>query len=185
MNSQIYIASYSSPLAEVNIAASDDGVISLDFNSSVKRFSTSLKERYGTDSRLFDAEPSRFAQLFTLFDRYFQGSRVSFDSVKVDLKGTPFELRVWAKLSKIPYGCTVTYSELAERACSPLGARAASGACGRNPIPLIIPCHRVISSSGALGGYSAGGGGRGLKGTELKRALLGLEGVNLSSNARS
>ena len=89
-------------------------------------------------------------------DGYFQGRVPDLSSLPLDLRGTSFQLRVWRELRKIPWGRTISYKELAARAGSPKGCRAVGRANGANPIPLIIPCHRVINANGALGGFSSG-----------------------------
>lgn len=101
---------------------------------------------------------------------YFAGRRKRF-TVALDPQGTPFQRAVWKQIAKVGYGETITYGELARRAGRPGSARAAGAATGRNPIGIIVPCHRIMGSSGALTGY-AGGLGR-------KRALLALEGADL------
>ncbi|KIL97872.1 Methylated-DNA--protein-cysteine methyltransferase [Paramagnetospirillum magnetotacticum MS-1] len=101
-------------------------------------------------------------------EEYFDGKRTSFD-LPLAPHGTAFQQKVWAALAKIPFGQTKSYGELAEQ----LGTapRALGGACGRNPIPVIIPCHRVLGAKGAMGGYS------GIDGIETKEFLLRHEGV--------
>ena len=86
----------------------------------------------------------------------------------MELDGTPFQKDVWAELSRIPYGETISYGELARRVGRPKGPRAVGQANGRNPIAIIVPCHRVLASNG-IGGYGGG--------LPCKRALLALEGV--------
>jgi methylated-DNA-[protein]-cysteine S-methyltransferase len=101
---------------------------------------------------------------------YFEGRRRAFD-LPLAPWGSPFELRVWQLMTDIPYGETRSYGDLArELAAAP---RAVGQACGRNPLPILIPCHRVLAAEGRLGGYSGG------KGTETKRRLLMLEGALL------
>jgi methylated-DNA-[protein]-cysteine S-methyltransferase len=102
-------------------------------------------------------------------DAYFTGRLRVFD-LPLRLEGTPFRLRVWEQLRQIPYGQVISYGELARRVGKPTAARAVGGANHHNPIPIIIPCHRVVAADG-LGGYGGG--------TPLKRTLLALEGVNL------
>lgn len=97
---------------------------------------------------------------------YFSGRLQTF-SLPLAPQGTPFQLRVWEQLKQIPYGQTLTYGELAARAGSPHGARAAGMACHSNPIPILIPCHRVIGKNGSLTGFAGG--------LELKEKLLFLE----------
>jgi O-6-methylguanine DNA methyltransferase len=95
---------------------------------------------------------------------YFDGLATDFAEVPLDLRGTPFHLQVWGELRKIAWGQTISYGELARRLGKPGAARAVGRACGANPIPLIVPCHRVIAANGALGGFSSG--------LERKRWLL-------------
>jgi methylated-DNA-[protein]-cysteine S-methyltransferase len=99
-------------------------------------------------------------------EQYFAGERTSFD-LDISLAGTPFERRVWEALREIPYGETTSYAEIATRIGAPSACRAVGRANGRNPIALIVPCHRVVGSNGSLTGYAGG--------LEMKRALLELE----------
>jgi methylated-DNA-[protein]-cysteine S-methyltransferase len=87
---------------------------------------------------------------------FFAGEPTDFRDLPLDLQGTPFQLRVWQELRRIPWGDTISYRELARRAGSPRAFRAVGQANACNPIPIIIPCHRVISADGGLGGYSSG-----------------------------
>ncbi len=98
--------------------------------------------------------------------RYLKGELKQF-TVPVRAVGTPFMQRVWAELEKVPYGATVTYRELAEAAGSPKGFRAAGMACNRNPVPIFIPCHRIVGTNGSLTGYAGG--------LDIKSRLLALE----------
>jgi methylated-DNA-[protein]-cysteine S-methyltransferase len=100
-------------------------------------------------------------------EEYFAGERRSFD-VPMELDGTGFQREVWSELARIPYGETISYGELARRVGRPSAPRAVGQANGRNPIPIIVPCHRVLASNG-IGGYGGG--------LDLKRALLAIEGV--------
>lgn len=100
---------------------------------------------------------------------YLAGERRYF-SIPLRLKGTAFQLKVWNELSRIPYGETITYKELAERIGSPGACRAVANACGANPFPIIIPCHRVIASGGKYGGYTGG--------LDIKLSLLEIEKQN-------
>lgn len=99
---------------------------------------------------------------------YFAGRRRDF-TVPLAPAGTAFQQRVWALLREIPYGQTVTYGALAARAGNPKAARAVGMACNRNPIAILIPCHRVVGSTGRLTGYAGG--------LNVKQALLELEGA--------
>lgn len=86
---------------------------------------------------------------------YFDGNRKEFD-IPIKLKGTDFQIKVWQELQKIPYGQTISYSELAKRINCPKAVRAVGGACGKNPILIIVPCHRVLGKNGNLTGFSGG-----------------------------
>ena len=100
-------------------------------------------------------------------EEYFSGARTRFD-LPTEQKGTEFQKRVWATLKKIPYGKTLSYSDVAKRVGSPRAVRAVGTANGKNRIPILIPCHRVIAASGQLAGYTGG--------ISLKKTLLALEG---------
>jgi methylated-DNA-[protein]-cysteine S-methyltransferase len=97
---------------------------------------------------------------------YFAGQRQEFD-VPLKLAGTPFQRRVWRELTRIPFGKTITYAELAQRIIRPKGSRAVGHANGRNPISILVPCHRVIGAGGKLAGFAGG--------VEVKRWLLEFE----------
>jgi methylated-DNA-[protein]-cysteine S-methyltransferase len=99
-------------------------------------------------------------------DAYFAGRRRDFD-VRLAPEGTPFQLRVWAALCEIPYGETISYAELARRIGNPNAVRAVGAANGRNPLPIVVPCHRVVGADGSLVGFGGG--------LDVKRALLDLE----------
>ncbi len=120
-----------------------------------------------------DLDPSSaalLAEATSQLAEYFAGRRRDFD-LPLAPAGSPFQRRAWAELGRIPYGATVSYGTLARRLGS--AAQAVGQACGANPLPIVIPCHRVLAAGGALGGYSGGGG------LETKCALLRLEGVLL------
>jgi methylated-DNA-[protein]-cysteine S-methyltransferase len=99
---------------------------------------------------------------------YFAGKRQCFD-LPVAPRGTPFQQRVWREIAKVPYGATITYAELALRAGAPGSARAAGAATGRNPVAIVVPCHRIVGAGGALTGYAGG--------LPRKEKLLALEGA--------
>ncbi|HET9653335.1 MAG TPA: methylated-DNA--[protein]-cysteine S-methyltransferase [Usitatibacter sp.] len=101
-------------------------------------------------------------------EEYFAGMRRAFD-LPLAPRGTPFQVRVWQEIARIPYGRTLSYAQLAERVGQPHAVRAVGAANGRNPLSIIVPCHRVVGSDGSLTGYAGG--------LERKLALLGLEGA--------
>ena len=105
-------------------------------------------------------------QTVDALQEYFLGKSKSFD-LPLDVVGTPFQIRVWNELKKIPYGKTNSYKDIATRLANPGASRAVGTANGRNPLSIIIPCHRVIAANGTLGGYAGG--------LEIKTKLLDLE----------
>jgi methylated-DNA-[protein]-cysteine S-methyltransferase len=116
------------------------------------------------------SSPQRFKDIIARFRDYFDGHKVDFPD-KLDLSGaTPFQRSVWQAARLIPYGQTRSYAWLAGQVGSPGAARAVGQALGRNPLPIIIPCHRVLAGNGGLGGFSGG--------LEMKRFLLRLEGTS-------
>jgi methylated-DNA-[protein]-cysteine S-methyltransferase len=117
-----------------------------------------------------DRSCALLAQVQVQLGEYFAGERTRFD-LPLASKGTPFQQSVWSALGTIPCGTTVTYGGLAESLGAPRSVRAAAAAVGRNPISIIVPCHRVIGRDGALTGYAGG--------LDRKRALLMLEGAPL------
>jgi methylated-DNA-[protein]-cysteine S-methyltransferase len=111
-------------------------------------------------------DPEALAPAARQLDEYFAGERRAFE-LRLDLRGTPFQRRVWAALREIPYGTTVTYTELARAVGRPDIVRAVAAAVGRTPVPIVVPCHRVVGARGALTGYGGG--------LHRKEALLALE----------
>ena len=112
------------------------------------------------------ALPAALAKAKRQIKEYFAGGRREFD-LPLALEGTDFQRRVWAELRRIPFGETISYGELAARVGKPTASRAVGAANGRNPLPVVVPCHRVIGSSGRLVGYGGG--------LPTKQALLDLE----------
>ncbi|WP_434599063.1 methylated-DNA--[protein]-cysteine S-methyltransferase [Streptomyces sp. A5-4] len=102
-----------------------------------------------------DRDPGPFAETVRQLDAYFAGELTQFD-LPLRLAGTPFQLRVWEQLQRIPYGETWSYGGLAERIGNPAASRAVGLANGKNPVSIIVPCHRVIGAAGSLTGYGGG-----------------------------
>ncbi|WP_234429692.1 methylated-DNA--[protein]-cysteine S-methyltransferase [Streptomyces sp. AV19] len=113
-----------------------------------------------------DVRDAPFAEAARQLAAYFAGESTRFD-LRLDLHGTPFQRRVWAGLTEIPYGTTVSYGELAEHIGAPGASRAVGLANGRNPVGIIVPCHRVVGADGSLTGYGGG--------LDRKRRLLAFE----------
>jgi methylated-DNA-[protein]-cysteine S-methyltransferase len=112
--------------------------------------------------------PADFAEPLA---RYFEGKREEFGSVPLDLRGTDFQMRVWAALRQIPWGQVRTYGAIAQQVQSPRATRAVGQANHVNPVPIVVPCHRVVEAGHRLGGYGGG--------VERKQLLLELEGARL------
>lgn len=150
-----FYSHYDCSIGKLLLVGDEDGLCRLHFPNE--------KAKPPQEARKADGELSSVRKQL---DEYFAGSRKSFD-LKLNLKGTPFQKRVWLTLAKIPYGETTSYGELAKQVGSPKGARAVGSANGKNPLPIVLPCHRVIGKDGSLTGF-----GGGLK---VKTALLELE----------
>lgn len=145
-------------LGKLAIYANNDNIIQIT-SDSVPSFS--YTKLIGNQTILID-------QLKSCLLEYFAGNRKIFEIPYAFIYGTDLQKAVWREIAKIPYGNTITYKELAQKAGKPKAIRAVASACGKNPLPILIPCHRVVSSNGKLGGYSLGG-------IENKKYLLKLE----------
>ncbi|HZN88571.1 MAG TPA: methylated-DNA--[protein]-cysteine S-methyltransferase [Thermoleophilaceae bacterium] len=154
MSARILIDTPLGPL--VAVAAGDGGLRSLAF------------DRHCDGGHRLARAPARgmLADTRRQLSEYFAGERTTFE-LPLSAGGTPFQQRVWRALAEIPYGETVSYGELAAAIGAPGAARAVGLANGRNPIPIVVPCHRVVGSDGRLTGYGGG--------LERKRVLLALE----------
>jgi methylated-DNA-[protein]-cysteine S-methyltransferase len=145
---------YDSPLGPLTLRGTTVGLSALNFPGRGEP----LDER--------DHEPALFGEAIGQLEDYFSGARQQFD-LALELGGTPFLRRVWCELLTIPYGATTTYGALARAVGRTDAVRAVAAAVGRTPLPIVVPCHRVVSSDGALTGY--------LGGLRRKQALLDLE----------
>jgi methylated-DNA-[protein]-cysteine S-methyltransferase len=154
----LFSTTLASPVGELRIAVDDEGrLIRIDFPGP-SRLTAAI------------ADSKRCAGVVQQLREYFAGARRTFD-LELAPAGTPFQLRVWRELRRIPYGVTISYQDLAVRVGSPKAMRAVGAANGQNPIPIVVPCHRVIGKDGSLTGFGGG--------LPTKRALLQLEGVAL------
>ncbi|MFZ2447644.1 MAG: methylated-DNA--[protein]-cysteine S-methyltransferase [Syntrophobacteraceae bacterium] len=162
---------FETPLGWMVVAATSEGVSLVDFMGHVKppreRIESLLRKEYPGAEAKPSAGPGPAQTAATHILDYLD-NRKPLPGVPLDVRrGTEFEHRVWQAISAIPFGETRSYKQIAEAAGNPAGARAAGRACGRNPVPIIIPCHRVTTAAGRLGGFSGG--------LDIKRALLDLE----------
>jgi methylated-DNA-[protein]-cysteine S-methyltransferase len=156
MNTRSYTW-YESPVGPLLLAGSPAGLNYVSFSSG--RHAVAVDADWTEERSLFD---NAIEQLH----EYFAGERKTF-SLTLMPEGTEFQKAVWSELQKIPYGETISYKELAERIGKPKAVRAVGAANGANPIPIIIPCHRVIGNDGSLTGFGGG--------LPLKKRLLKLE----------
>jgi methylated-DNA-[protein]-cysteine S-methyltransferase len=150
-----------SPLGPLTLVA-DDGVLS-------GLYMTEQRHRPG-ESSFGERDPLAFEQVTEQLKAYFEGELTRFE-IPLVLTGTPFRQRVWAALQEIPFGSVLSYGQLADRLGQPGASRAVGLANGRNPVGIIVPCHRVVGSDGSLTGYG-GGVGRKQYLLNLERGLL-------------
>jgi O-6-methylguanine DNA methyltransferase len=161
----IEVAVTRSPLGAIHVAARGGTLCALSFEDYWANEQQHLLRRFGA-VRL---EPGPCTEAVAAVNRYFAGDIAALDAVATEPGGTPFQARVWRALREIPAGRTRSYRDLAASIGEPTAVRAVAAANGRNPIPLIIPCHRVIGADGRLVGYGGG--------LERKAWLLRHEGV--------
>ena len=138
---RIYIAHYQSPIGTVEIKGTREGIVALDFVDRPQTGDVVL--------------PGLLEAGVKQIDEYFNGQRKAF-SLRLSLRGTEFQNTVWRRLIKIPYGQTCSYGEFAAAIGKPAACRAVGNANGKNPISIIVPCHRLIGSNGSLTGYGGG-----------------------------
>jgi methylated-DNA-[protein]-cysteine S-methyltransferase len=163
----VYCTSFESKIGLIYIASTDRGVCKVSVPRQSKRdFLRWLRENFD-DSEVVDNK-SKNREVIDQLNRYFNGKLAKF-TLPVDLRGTPFQLRVWKELAKISYGTTITYRQLAKRLGTSKGFQAVGRANAANPVPIIVPCHRVVGANGSLVGYASG--------IKTKEFLLRLEGA--------
>ena len=157
----ISYATMDSPYGPICLAGTAAGLLRVDFQDGARpvRCAAAWQEA-----------PDLLGHAVRQLQEYFLGQRQSF-TLSLAPPGTPFQQRVWQALQRIPFGTTLTYRDLAQRLGMPQAARAVGPANGRNPLAIVIPCHRLIGSDGQLRGYAGG--------LALKRCLLQHEGVRL------
>jgi methylated-DNA-[protein]-cysteine S-methyltransferase len=153
-----------SPIGTLVLQGDDDVLVSLRLPAPGNAKGVPMANGVGSVPKLGKALVAALAQL----EEYFAGKRRRFD-LPLELDGTAFQRDVWRALADIPYGSTISYAELAAMVGRPTAYRAVGQANGSNPIPIVLPCHRVVASGGRIGGYGGG--------LPTKRKLLALEGV--------
>ncbi|MCR9279927.1 MAG: methylated-DNA--[protein]-cysteine S-methyltransferase [Pseudomonadaceae bacterium] len=153
----MYYTFVGSPIGQLLLAGEDDALSILAFQSGPKA--------RGADTH-WERDDERFAEAGRQLAEYFAGKRRQFE-LPLAPSGTPFQLSVYEALARVPYGETVSYLDLAKEIGNPKAVRAVGGANGANPLAIVLPCHRVIGSSGSLTGFGGG--------LDVKRFLLELE----------
>jgi methylated-DNA-[protein]-cysteine S-methyltransferase len=161
----IYWCAVPAPIGRVFVAASDEGLLRVSFRHREESFVDELQEQTEAD---VVRSPGRTADIAEQLRDYFAGERRRFD-LRLDLSHvSPFQRRVLLAATRVPAGQVVSSGEIARRIGEPGGSRAVGQALGHNPIPIVIPCHRVVAAGGRIGGYTGG--------LAIKRKLLRLEG---------
>ena len=149
----------------LHLAATDRGICGLSFVESTLQFLAAMERATGIGDWNRDSDPV-LGRAAGQLEEYFSARRREFQ-LPLDLRGTPFQQKVWNALLEIPYGETRSYAALARSIGEPKAFRAVGAANGANPVAIVVPCHRVVSSGGGLGGYGGG--------VSLKKRLLALE----------
>ncbi|HUI99175.1 MAG TPA: methylated-DNA--[protein]-cysteine S-methyltransferase [Usitatibacter sp.] len=152
---------FETPLGTMLAIAEDDALASLDFTDA--KYARAIEPAWRESPR-----SPLLLECARQVREYLEGRRRAFE-LPLAPRGTAFQRRVWMEIARIPYGGTITYGELARSSGAPGSARAAGAATGRNPIAIVVPCHRVLGSDGALTGYAGG--------VDRKAKLLALEGA--------
>ena len=147
-----------SPVGPLMLAADDHGLRHIEFREN--RHPADTGDWHGGDNAILQATEAQLGE-------YFAGTRTSFD-LPLAPRGTDFQVSVWRELARIPFGTTISYAQLAARMGNANAMRAVGAANGRNPLPIVLPCHRVIGADGALVGFGGG--------LPVKEFLLRLEG---------
>ncbi len=152
---QIYYFVVDCRLGRLLVAATARGVCSVSLGDSYKKLEAYLRNEY--PKAKIQKDESMLASWMSRILEYLDGEEiVPLNDLPLDIRATSFQYKVWKELQRIPYGSTRSYSEIARQISRPRAIRAVANACASNPVPLVVPCHRVISKDGSLGGYSLG-----------------------------
>jgi len=175
---RLYWREMASPIGTLTLLASERGLCSIDFGAfaEVACELAAWAKRWWREPVLVPAAEDHplLGEARAQLEAYFRGELTRF-TVPLDLRGTPFQCKVWDALCNVPYGATASYGDIAAVVGRPKASRAVGGANNRNPVPIIVPCHRIIGADGSLVGYGSGLG--------IKEWLLALEGVKGSWGA--
>ena len=166
----IYVSQLGSPLGLLHIAGIGDFISWIGFDNESHRSAMEAHFLREMSSAAFAPDPGKHARVQRELEQYFAGKLRRF-TTKLHLFGTPFQMQVWTVLRTIPFGVTTSYSKVAEMIGNQQATRAVGGAVGRNPVSIIVPCHRVIGERGMLVGYAGG--------IDRKKWLLQNEGAHV------
>ena len=161
MSKLLRLTQIESPIGPITILQSNKGVMKIEYKQLDNYINDTESKNVAYE--IISPEVSTAAKQIT---EYFNGLRKTFD-VSLDIAGTDFQKKVWQAMLTIPFGHPLTYKDIAIKVGSPKGCRAVGQACGANPIPIIIPCHRVVGANNSMGGYSGG--------IHIKQYLLSFE----------
>jgi O-6-methylguanine DNA methyltransferase len=176
----IAIATLPGPWGPYHVAATERGVVAADWGVARGAFEVALERRIGPGLAVSPLALAALEAALPALQRIADGHPVDPAEVALDLSDRPaFDQRVLRAVCDIPWGRTASYGEIARRVGAPRAARAVGGAVGRNPVALVIPCHRIIAADGTLGGYGGDGPGDRAEALERKRELLLREGVTV------
>jgi methylated-DNA-[protein]-cysteine S-methyltransferase len=151
----VWFTQMASPVGPLTLTSDGENLVGIEFDGDCR----ARPEAWIRDD-------ARLAFARTQLEEYFAGRRIAFD-LPYALHGTPFQLRVWRALVEVPFGATASYGQIARRIGAPTASRAVGAANGQNPLPIVVPCHRIIGQDGSLTGYGGG--------MHRKRWLLDLE----------
>ena len=170
MAKSIYYTTLASPWSPLFLAGTEEGVCSCELIKGKDLISLLSRLQKLNHHALIKEDQQPLAPAVDCLNRYFAGEAEQLNQ-PLDLQGSRFQMQVWTSLRQIPMGKVATYGDIAVRIGRPGGARAVGQACGRNPVVLFVPCHRVVAANGGLGGFGSG--------LSLKQALLDHEGASL------
>ncbi len=184
MTVAVAFATLAGPFGPYHLATTERGVVAAEWGVSRDAFETRLTRRLAATLEGSDEAEALLKALTGAIERIITGEPVSAADIPLDVADRPvFDRRVLLAVRDVPWGRTASYGEIARRVGTPRAARAVGGAVGRNPIALLVPCHRIIASDGTLGGYGGEGPLDRADALERKRALLRREGVTVGVRA--
>lgn len=157
MKETLFKSSGNTPVGKMIAITSRKGLCFLEFDreNRIRRLKNRLAG-YFRNCHLIDGQNDYSTLTWNWLDVYFNQERDPDIRIQLDIRGTDFEKSVWREMRRVPFGETISYKNIAVKIGKPNGSRAVGGACGRNPVSIIVPCHRVVGSAGSLTGYGGG-----------------------------